>query len=70
MDAWKDVPKYATFELSSAVTYDFKVSGHDDDDHKCAAVTHACGEVNLTFYFLCFRVLYVSHIPSHVISPR
>ena len=36
-----------------------KVSNHEDDDHQCAAATHACGEVTITFQFpqccmLCF----------------
>ena len=33
------------------VTHDFKVSGHEEDDHQCAAVTHACGEVTIIFHF-------------------
>ena len=39
------------FTLTPTVTYDSKVSGHEDDDHQCAATTHACGEVNVTLYF-------------------
>ena len=45
-----------------------KVSGHEDDDHQCAAVTHACGEVAITSFA---AILYaISHVPSRVISVR
>jgi hypothetical protein len=37
-----------------------KVSGHEDDDHQCAAVTHACGEVAVTVYLLQYYMLYLT----------
>ena len=47
------------FGLSLAVTYDFKVSGHEDDDHQCAAVTHACGEVTVTCHLTQYYMPYL-----------
>lgn len=33
------------------ITYGYQVADHEDDDHQCAATTHACGEVTVIFYF-------------------
>jgi hypothetical protein len=49
---------YSSSQL--AVTYDSKVSGHEDDDHQCAAVTHACGEVTVTFHLPQYYVPYLT----------
>lgn len=49
-----------------AVTYDSKVSDHEDDDHQCAAVTHACGEVTVSSP----PSYAISYVPSRVISAR
>ena len=45
-----------------------KVSGHEDDEKMCEAVTHACGEVAITSFA---AIVYaISHVPSRVISVR
>ena len=64
MDVSKGVPKYGYTYANSplAVTYGSQVSGHEDDDHQCAAVTHACGEVIVTFHLSQYYILYLTFL--------
>ena len=41
---------------------DSKVSGHEDDDHQCEAVTHACSEVTVAFHSPQYYMLYLTFL--------